>query len=134
MNDLNRLLASVVKNKKGMWVVNGHSVEVLLGKGKRRQTVHLSREGKYYVLKSVVLGAAAVTKRVKRWNRLAILSWLYNAEHELVTFAFDKRDRLIGIIRHPTHCLDPEELELYITTLARDCDRFEYLLRGRDKF
>jgi hypothetical protein len=29
---------------------------------------------------------------------------------------------------------DLEELELYITALTRECDRFEYLLAGKDKF
>jgi hypothetical protein len=37
-------------------------------------------------------------------------------------------------IRHPAEHLDPEELELYITALTRECDRFEYLLAGKDKF
>ncbi len=134
MNNLKSILESVAAKQDGMWTVHGRSVEVRLAKRGRKQSVYFEREGKYYLFKSVVLGAAAVTKTTKRWNHLALLSWLYNAEHELVTFAFDKRDRLIGLIRHPAKWLDPEELDLYVSTLARDCDRFEYLLRGYDKF
>jgi hypothetical protein len=41
---------------------------------------------------------------------------------------------LVGLIRHPVEYLDPEELEHYIVTLTRECDRFEYLLAGQDRF
>jgi len=83
---------------------------------------------------SVIVGATRVTKSVKRCRELARLAWRRNAEHEVVTFAFDRRDRLVGQIRHPAEHLDSEELELYVTTLARECDRFEYLLSGSDAF
>jgi uncharacterized protein (DUF1786 family) len=80
------------------------------------------------------MGSAAVKNNVKRWNEIVLMTWRRNADHELVTFAFDKNDRLVGLIRHPADYLDPEELEQYILTLTRECDRFEYLLAGRDRF
>ena len=80
------------------------------------------------------MGSAAVKKNIKRRNELVLMTWQRNADHELVTFAFDKQDRLLGLIRHPAEHLDPEELEHYILTLTRECDRFEYLLAGQDRF
>jgi hypothetical protein len=62
------------------------------------------------------------------------MAWDRNANHEIVNFAFDKMNRLIGVIRHPAEHLDPEELELYITALTFECDRFEYLISGKDRF
>jgi len=62
------------------------------------------------------------------------MAWQRNADHELVTLELDKHDRLVGLIRHPAEYLDPEELEHYIITLTRECDRFEYLLVGQDRF
>ncbi len=59
------------------------------------------------------------------------MAWERNADHELVTFAFDKYDRLIGHIRHPAEYLDMEELELYIINLSFECDRFEFLISDR---
>jgi len=56
--------------------------------------------------------------------------WFGNAGNEVVTFAFDRRDRLVGQVRHPADYLDAEELELYVTELARECSRFAYLLTG----
>jgi len=51
---------------------------------------------------------------------------------DLVTFAFDDKNNLIGVIEQPALTLDHEELNLYIETLARECDRFEYILTGDD--
>lgn len=48
-------------------------------------------------------------------------------------FAFDDQDRLIGLIEVPAATLDHEELEVYVETLAKECDRFEYALRGWDR-
>ena len=87
-----------------------------------------------YVFTSVVLGTRNVTKSIRHWRRLALLVWERNARHQLVTFGFDRKDRLIGQIQHQAEFLDPEELELYVNTLARECDRFEYLLTGKDAF
>jgi hypothetical protein len=42
-------------------------------------------------------------------------------------------DHPIGVIEQPVATLDHEELVLYIETLARECDRFEYKLTGSDE-
>jgi hypothetical protein len=109
-------------------------VIVKLGQTAREQRVRLSIDGDDYVLTSVILGSRAVTRRPKRWRQLALLAWQRNAEHQLVTFAFDGRDRLVGQIRHRREFLDVEELELYVNVLAQECDRFEYLLTGTDRY
>jgi hypothetical protein len=80
------------------------------------------------------MGSTAVKKNVQRKKELTLMAWRRNADHELVTFAFDKSDRLIGHIRHPAEYLDVEELELYISALAFECDRFEFLISGGDRF
>jgi hypothetical protein len=55
-----------------------------------------------------------------------------NEATNVVDFTFDDGDRLIGLVRHPESTLDVEELELYLTVLAAECDRFEFLLGGED--
>jgi hypothetical protein len=105
-----------------------------VGSSGRHQKIHFERDGTDYLMTTVILGSTLVTNDVSKWRCLAKLAWHRNAEHEIVTFAFDKRDRLVGQIRHPADHLDYQELELYVTTLATECDRFEYLLSGRDIF
>jgi hypothetical protein len=102
--------------------------------GQRSQKITVARFDQDYILTSVVLGATKVQKTPKRWRELARLAWHRNAEHQLVTFAFDRKDRLVGQIRHPVDHLDYEELKIYVCSLARECDRFEYLLSGDDEF
>ena len=135
-NAMDRLLkmARELARTREHWTLADHAIDVQLGRGSRHQRVRLSRVVDYYVITSVVLGTEFVTQSNRRWNELAMIAWQRNAEHELVTFAFDGRDRLVGQIRHPAEHLDTEELELYIDTLARECDRFEYILRGDDRF
>lgn len=134
MDNLLEMTRRSAKRHKEDWTLTEKYVDVQIGRGHRRQRVYLSTKSGVYFFISVVLGSAAVTKNNSRWNELALMAWQRNADHEIVTFAFDKQNRLVGLIRHPAEHLDPEELELYITTLARECDRFEYLIAGRDKF
>ena len=60
-------------------------------------------------------------------------AWRRNAMKELVTFAFDEDDRLIGVVEVPAGTLQDEELRVYIEVLAKECDRFEYALKGWDR-
>ena len=55
-----------------------------------------------------------------------------NDMKDLVSFAFDDKNNLVGIIKQPALTLDHDELKLYIETFARECDRFEYILTGED--
>lgn len=134
MDGLLEMAQRLAKTHKEDWTLKEKYVDVQLTRGTRHQRVYLSLEEEFYFFVSVVLGSAAVTKNNQRWSELALMAWQRNADHELVTFAFDKHNRLVGLIRHPAEHLDAEELELFITTLARECDRFEYLIAGRDKF
>ena len=51
-------------------------------------------------------------------------AWRRNAMKELVTFAFDEDNRLIGLVEVPAGTLQYEELRVYIEVLAKECDRF----------
>lgn len=134
MEKLQKMMEPLSKKYKDSWILNGRYVDVKLRRRKRHQRVYLRREGKYYSFVSVIMGSAAVTKSTQTWNELALMAWHRNAEHEIVNFAFDQKNRLVGVIRHPAMYLDPEELELYIAALTHECDRFEYLISGRDRF
>lgn len=85
-------------------------------------------------LTAVVLPASDVTATADGWRNLARLAWQRNADTDVVTFTFDDRDRLVGRVRHPAETMDIEELSLYVRSLVRECDRFEYLLSGLDRF
>jgi hypothetical protein len=130
---LHRLVQSIPKERRGHWTVHGDRIRVLVGRAQRFQDVRVKREGSVYDFTSVVLGTHAVTRSRKRWRIIAEHAWRRNADLQLVGFQFDERDRLIGRISHPADHLDPDELELYVNALARECDAFEYVLSGEDQ-
>jgi hypothetical protein len=134
MNKLLKMVQQLSKKYKDTWTLHDKCVDVKLSRRKRHQRVYLRLKGQYYFFISVVMGGTFVTKTDRKWNALALMAWCRNADHEIVNFAFDKKNRLVGVIRHPAEYLDPEELELYITTLTYECDRFEYLISGSDRF
>ena len=105
---------------------------VTLHEGGRSQKIRVSRDEDRYVARSVVLPASAVTRTQAHWRRLAYRAWRRNAAKALVTFAFDDEDRLVGLIEVPVATLDHEKLDVYVETLAKECDRFEYALTGED--
>ena len=134
MIQIQRLVRSIPKARKQAWEVHTDQIRVEVRGGSRHQIIAMEQRDHLYVFTSVVLGTRSVTKDVQQWRRLARLVWERNALHQLVTFRFDRRNRLVGQIQHQADFLDPEELELYVNTLARECDRLEYLLTGRDLF
>jgi hypothetical protein len=134
MEKLQQMMREFRDKYQDGWIIRDRYVDVKLSRRKRHQRVYMKREGGYYTFRSVVMGSVEVTESNKTWNELALMAWDRNANHEIVSFAFDKMNRLVGVIRHPAEHLDPEELELYITVLTFECDRFEYLISGSDRF
>lgn len=59
-------------------------------------------------------------------------AWFRNGMGDLVSFGVDGKGRLAGRIEQPMASLDDAELELYVETVARECDRFEYVLLGTE--
>ena len=114
------------------WERENETLRVALYKGARHHSVLLSRDEERYVFRAVVLSNSEVTRNKHQRHRIARRAWRRNASKALVTFGFDKHDRLVGQIEAPAATLDQDELVLYIETLARECDRFEYVLTGQD--
>jgi hypothetical protein len=125
------LVHQIAANRED-WTLDGRSVRIQLLPSNRSQRVDIVTTDDQIILRSTVLGRRRVTQDVKDWRNLARAAWRRNAEHDLVTFAFDRQDRLIGRISQLTCNLDRDELELYVDVLARACDRFEHMLTGAD--
>ena len=133
MKELIARIDQLSKRPDRRWTLEGDIIRVRLQEGGRSQTVRVSQDEDRYVFRSVVLSAPAATRTRSHRRRIAYRAWRRNGSKPLVTFAFDDKDRLIGLIEVPAATLDHEELDLYIETLARECDRFEYALTGADK-
>ena len=73
------------------------------------------------------------SRPIQTANSLAFRIWRRNALKAVVTFTIDRRERVIGLIDQPIESVHPKELKFYIETLARECDRFEYILTGADR-
>ncbi len=96
----------------------------------RKQNVYVKKFGKYLHFVSVVLDKEGVRKK----GEIAMIqeAWERNNSIDLVEFMLDEKGRLIGRIEQLYEFLDYEEFEFYILTLARECDRYEYVLIGED--
>ena len=122
----------VVLAEHPAWKHSEGRVEVPTEQEGRQQGIDIELDDEHWEFRSVVLGTEAVTRKDKVWRELAVRAWLRNDATNLVTFTFDSRDQLIGLIRHPAAHLDAEELDMYLSVLAAECDRFEYVLSGVD--
>lgn len=134
MRELTQTIRALIAKKDLPWKLQGSKLTVGLGRTQRSQIIKLDRVGDDYVFSSTILGAAKVTCNDQYRRELALLAWERNAGHDIVTFAFDRTNRLVGLIRCSARTIQPDTLSLYITTLARECDRFEYVLTGADRF
>ncbi len=60
--------------------------------------------------------------------------WERNNSVDLVGFTENDKGHLAEQIIQLEACLDYEEFEFYILSLARECDRLEYILTGEDRY
>lgn len=132
MSTLLKRIDDLSKVRGFRWEREGETLRVALHKGARHHSVLLSRDEERYVFRAVVLSNSEVTRNKHQRRRIARRAWRRNASKALVTFGFDEDNRLMGQIEAPVATLDDDELVLYIETLARECDRFEYVLTGQD--
>jgi len=108
-------------------------VEVELWEGGRRQRVYVEVRKDSVRCRSIAASSGHVTKNDRYWRALAVRAWRKNAAKEIVGFAFDRKDRLIGCAEHPGTRLTDRDLRTYIEVLARECDHMEFLLTGEDR-
>ena len=134
MESLTARIDELIASGSVRWSRDGNAVRVELEKGSRKQFVRFARnhDPDRYVFRSIVLRSTQVTKSDTAWRDLAYRAWRRNAVKDLVTFSFDEKDALIGVIEVSAATLDHEELQIYVETLAKECDRFEYVLTGQD--
>lgn len=133
MRSLLRQVDEVIARDRLPWKRRASTIDIELWKQGHHQRVHLERHGDHYRLWSIAAGAGYVTRNDSAWRALAYRAWRKNSLKELVGFSFDRQHRLIGVIEQPAATFDHEELVLYVETLARECDRFEFILTGEDR-
>jgi hypothetical protein len=97
----------------------------------RQQMIRYRLQQGFFTFRSRVARAAVVDKIGR--NRLAREILLRNRAVDVVAFRFDERGGIEGVIEQPAASLQRDELLYYIATLARECDRLEYILTGRDR-
>ena len=101
--------------------------------GGRSQKIRLGQKDDEYLFTSIVQRRKDMGNSRRRLLHIAYQAWRKNALKHLVTFSFDVNANLIGAIRHPAASLDDNELLLAIEILAKEVDRFEYKLTGKDR-
>lgn len=111
---------------KGL-LLEDSQIVVELGSG-RHHRVSVEDHDDSYAIRGIVArpGLAAAS------DNLAFRAWQKNRAAHLVGFLFDERGRLVGEACLPKAGMTAVEFQLYVRTVAAECDRFEYLLTGRD--
>lgn len=107
--------------------VQGEQIEVRFTDG-RGHRVEVSDVGEAYELKAVVVRRAVVEADPE----LPAGIWKRNRATQLVGFRIDDRSRIVAEAWVPKIGVTPEEFQLYVRTLAKESDRYEFLLTGRD--
>lgn len=111
--------------------VTGDKIEVTFSDSrKHRVTVEERTEQQGLRLWAVAARAAMIPGDPEGPH---VHAWKRNRFSDLVGFKIDGRGRLVGEAWVPLAGLDAEEWAFYVRTVARACDRVEYLLSGRDE-
>ena len=105
-------------------------VKVILERTDTSQTIRLTESEDTFQLSTTV---AEVPIRKKK-DDLLFRIWRRNAINPVVTLSLSNTGQVVGEVICPKDSTQASELKFYIETLARDCDRFEYILSGADAF
>jgi hypothetical protein len=108
--------------------VDEPNIEVRFGDNGRHQKVAVEDLSGAYRISAFVIRQSVVASL----SDLPVQVWLRNRATQLVGFRIDRQKRLIGEAWIPKAGLTAEEFQLYVRTVAMECDRFEYILNGRD--
>ena len=107
--------------------VEENDIEVSLDTD-RRQSIRVEEDREAFHLISLVATKAIIERIVDA----SIRAWQRNRSVTLVSFRVDHKGRMIGESWVPKAGLTGVEFQLYVNTLAVECDRFEHQLTGRD--
>lgn len=118
-------------SREAGFAVLGDEIEVAFADSRRhRVTVEERSDRRELRLWAVAARPAMVPDDPEGPN---VHAWTRNHFSDLVGFKIDGRGRLVGEAWVPLAGLDTEEWAVYVRTVARACDRVEYLLSGRDE-
>jgi hypothetical protein len=108
--------------------VNDSTIDVRFADG-RGQAVYVDERAAGGLRLWSVAASASIVRRLADAHTY---TWRRNRVTELVGFRVEPSGRIVGEVFVPDSGLTPEEWELYVLTVARASDRFEYLLSGDD--
>lgn len=108
--------------------IEGNVVTVRLG-GDRAHRVEVDRTADGWALRARIASGAALN----RLDEPELFVWERNRTSQLVGFRITNHDRLIGEAWIPDEGLTADEFNLYVHTVAAECDRLEALLTGEDQ-
>ena len=133
MDDLRSRIDSLIKKHGLPWDRRGRRCVVRFSEKGRKQVVRVERQNDLYVFTSIVLRAEDVPGNRKLKRDLVYRAWRKNALKEMVTFSYDEEGNMVGVIQQPVSTMDDEELMIYLDVLAKEADRFEFKLTGKDR-
>ena len=135
MSKLNDLVDDLVQaGSQGTDFVRDGNYLVAELAGQRTQRVRVTQVRDEARFVSVVAPSWVVPDKAEHRSIFLRRLWEINARTDLVAFGIDGHGRVVGACRHPVDTLDPEELESYVVTLVRECDRLEWVLTGEDRY
>ena len=96
--------------------------------GGRHQRVEVTDAGEAFELTGFVARQAAL----QSVPDAPLRAWERNRTTQLVGFRVDRRGRLVGEAWVPKPGLGADEFLHYARLVAMECDRFEFILTGKD--
>ena len=130
MEELLQRIDKLIAMKQLPWSRTKRRVRIAFSRNGRSQVVLVTARRDRCVFSSVVAPARAVNEDRRS---LAFRLLRRNALKSVVSFGIDRRERVIGLVDQPIESMHAKELRFYLETLARECDRLEYILTGADE-
>ena len=134
LDSLYREIDGLLAAKRIRGFRDGNHLLIRLYRSDRTQKIRLTQQDGTFRFTSIVAKVKDVIPGgINARNDLLFRILRRNALKPVVALHIDAKDRIVGEVACTTSSAHHAEIEFYLTTLARDCDRFEYILSGSDR-
>ncbi|MBU2647769.1 DEAD/DEAH box helicase family protein [bacterium] len=98
----------------------------------RHQDISIHGDQRRYIFESVALSSKRLARLIPDEIGRFRCICRYNTLTDVVSFSINAKGDLVGRIEQLVRTLDQNELIFYVSRLAEECDRLEYLLTSED--
>lgn len=139
LDRLCKIVDELIETRQLEWIRTNKQLTVVVEKSAldiekvRKQNISITHKNGLFHFSSVVLSLKNLPSSDSNlYQEVLFRTMRRNATKPIVSLGVDGYKRIVGRISFPETSASADLVAFYVKMLARECDRFEYVLSGED--